>query len=70
LLVACRALIGDCPCDDGCPSCVGLPILRPPQQQDADLSNGWPMPSKRAAKALLAALDLPAPVAVPLGDAP
>ena len=70
LLVACRALVDDCPCDDGCPSCVGLPILRPPQQQDPDLSNGWPMPSKRAAKALLAALDLPAPVAVPLGGAP
>jgi DEAD/DEAH box helicase domain-containing protein len=53
LLTACRALIADCPCDDGCPSCVGLPILRPPQQQDPDLGNGWPMPSKRAARALL-----------------
>ncbi|MEP7029234.1 MAG: Zn-binding domain-containing protein, partial [Candidatus Eisenbacteria bacterium] len=60
LLAACRALIDDCPCDDGCPSCVGLPILRPPQQQDPDLSNGWPMPSKRAARALLAELLGPA----------
>ncbi len=58
LLRACRALIEDCPCDDGCPSCVGLPILRPPQQQDPDLSNGWPMPSKRATRTLLEALDL------------
>ena len=65
LLVACRALIDDCPCDDGCPSCVGLPILRPPQQQDPDLSNGWPMPSKRAARALLSALDLAAPAGRP-----
>ena len=56
LLQACRALIADCPCDDGCPSCVGLPILRPPQQQDPDLGNGWPMPSKRAARALLDAV--------------
>jgi DEAD/DEAH box helicase domain-containing protein len=56
LLQACRALVRDCPCDDGCPSCVGLPILRPAQQQDPDLSNGWPMPSKRAARALLDAV--------------
>ena len=59
LLAACRALLADCPCDDGCPSCVGLPILRPAQQQDPDQSNGWPMPSKRAARALLDALGLP-----------
>jgi DEAD/DEAH box helicase domain-containing protein len=57
LLAACHALLADCPCDDGCPSCVGLPILRPPQQQDPDLSNGWPMPSKRAARAMLVALE-------------
>ncbi|MEO6463035.1 MAG: DEAD/DEAH box helicase [Candidatus Eisenbacteria bacterium] len=56
LLAACNALVRDCPCDDGCPSCVGLPILRPAQQQDPDLSNGWPMPSKRAARALLDAV--------------
>jgi len=60
LLTACRALVDDCPCDDGCPSCVGLPILRPPQQQDPDVSGGWPMPSKRAARALLDALFAPA----------
>src|SRR5688572_9926331 len=59
LLAACSALVRDCPCDDGCPSCVGLPILRPAQQQDPDLSNGWPMPSKRAARALLDAVLAP-----------
>jgi DEAD/DEAH box helicase domain-containing protein len=56
LLSACRALLVDCPCEDGCPSCVALPILRPAQQQDPDLHNGWPMPSKRAARALLDAV--------------
>ncbi len=56
LLAACDALVRDCPCDDGCPSCTGLPILRPAQQQDPDLSNGWPMPSKRATRLLLDAV--------------
>ena len=56
LLAACDALVRDCPCDDGCPSCTGLPILRPAQQQDPDLSNGWPMPSKRATRVLLDAV--------------
>ncbi len=56
LLGACLALVRDCPCGDGCPSCVGLPILRPAQQQDPDLSNGWPMPSKRATRLLLETL--------------
>ncbi len=56
ILAACDALVRDCPCDDGCPSCTGLPILRPAQQQDPDLSSGWPMPSKRATRALLDAV--------------
>jgi DEAD/DEAH box helicase domain-containing protein len=56
LLAACDALVRDCPCDDGCPSCTGLPILRPAQQQDPDLSSGWPMPSKRATRLLLDAV--------------
>jgi hypothetical protein len=33
-----------------------LPILRPAQQQDPDLSNGWPMPSKRATRVLIDAV--------------
>jgi DEAD/DEAH box helicase domain-containing protein len=42
-----------CPCDAGCPSCVGLPVLRPAQQQDPDLSHARAVPSKEAARALL-----------------
>jgi DEAD/DEAH box helicase domain-containing protein len=42
-----------CPCEDGCPSCTGLPILRPAQQQDPDLARGRAVPSKAAAVALL-----------------
>ena len=53
LLSASLRLIEDCPCELGCPSCVGLPIMRPAQQQDPDLYGGWPMPSKAATEALL-----------------
>ena len=53
LLGAALQLVEDCPCEMGCPSCVGLPILRPAQQQDPDLYGGWPMPSKAATEALL-----------------
>lgn len=42
-------VIEDCPCDSGCPSCVGLPILRPPQHQDPDPGHGYPIPDKQAA---------------------
>ncbi len=42
-----------CPCEGGCPSCVGLPVLRPAQQQDPDLGHGRAVPGKEAARALL-----------------
>ena len=42
-----------CPCDTGCPSCVGLPVLHPAQQQDPDLGHARAVPSKAAATALL-----------------
>ena len=45
--------VRSCPCDAGCPSCVGLPVLRPAQQQDPDLSRARAVPSKDAARALL-----------------
>ena len=42
-----------CPCATGCPSCVGMPLLRPAQQQDPDLQHGREIPGKPAARALL-----------------
>jgi DEAD/DEAH box helicase domain-containing protein len=48
LLAACLELAVDCPCGDGCPSCVGLPVLRPAQQQDPDVGGGWSIPDKGA----------------------
>jgi DEAD/DEAH box helicase domain-containing protein len=42
-----------CGCADGCPACVGLPNLRPAQQQDPDLDRGRGIPGKAAARALL-----------------
>jgi len=49
----CGAIVRECPCDDGCPSCVGLPNLRPAIHQDPDLSAGYPVPNKHATIALL-----------------
>ncbi len=46
-------LIEECPCVEGCPSCVGLPILRPAQHQDPDPGHGYPIPDKEASKILL-----------------
>jgi DEAD/DEAH box helicase domain-containing protein len=48
-----RAHLVACECDAGCPSCVGLPILRPAQQQDPDLGRARAVPGKTAARALL-----------------
>jgi len=42
-----------CACEAGCPSCVGLPILRPAQQQDPDLGRARAIPGKAAAQTLL-----------------
>ena len=43
-----------CPCGDGCPACVGLPIMRPAQQQDLDTNKqAREIPGKDAARALL-----------------
>ena len=42
-----------CECADGCPSCVGMPILRPAQQQDPDLGHARAIPGKAAARTLL-----------------
>jgi DEAD/DEAH box helicase domain-containing protein len=50
---AAREHLEHCPCEGGCPSCVGLPVLRPAQQQDPDLGHARAVPSKEAARALL-----------------
>jgi DEAD/DEAH box helicase domain-containing protein len=46
-------LVRECPCDGGCPSCVGLANLRPPLHQDPDLAGGCPLPNKDAGIMLL-----------------
>src|SRR3954470_915439 len=53
LLAICLEMVRDCPCDDGCPSCVGLPNLRPAIHSDPDLSRGHPMPNKLATVRML-----------------
>lgn len=53
ILRAALEMIEECPCAEGCPSCVGLPILRPAQHQDPDPGHGYPIPDKEAAKLLL-----------------
>jgi DEAD/DEAH box helicase domain-containing protein len=49
------ALIRRCACDDGCPSCVGSPLL-PQYQQDPDAEMKGRIPDKDAALILLHAL--------------
>lgn len=53
LLQHCLTTIASCPCDDGCPSCVGLAVTLPAQHDDLDLSRGYPIPDKDAALVLL-----------------
>jgi DEAD/DEAH box helicase domain-containing protein len=48
-----REMLEGCDCAEGCPSCVGLPNLRPGIHLDPDLGGGWPIPSKEAARILL-----------------
>jgi DEAD/DEAH box helicase domain-containing protein len=59
VLAICRQMAGECQCEDGCPSCVGLPNLRPAIHSDPDLSRGYPMPNKAATVALLELLSPP-----------
>ena len=48
VLAICLEMIRDCPCEDGCPSCIGMPNLRPAIHSDLDLTRGHPMPNKQA----------------------
>src|SRR5262249_31092108 len=54
LAEAALAHLEGCPCGTGCPACVGLPVLRPAQQQDWDgIRNTKQIPTKDAARFLL-----------------
>ncbi len=59
LLLLCQEMVVACPCEDGCPSCVGLPNLRPAIHSDPDLTRGYPIPDKNAAIRLLELLTEP-----------
>jgi DEAD/DEAH box helicase domain-containing protein len=59
LLAICHQMAADCQCVDGCPSCVGLPNLRPAIHSDPDLTRGYPIPDKRATLRLLELLRNP-----------
>ena len=61
LLEICHDMVRQCPCDDGCPSCVGLPNLRPAIHSDPDLTRGYPIPDKAATRKLLELLTLGSP---------
>ena len=76
ILAAALRLVRECPCETGCPSCVGLPVLRPALHHDPDTHAGWPIPSKDAAGLLLALLlatgggGIPEPESVAVFPAP
>ncbi len=53
LLEGALQIIEQCECSEGCPSCVGLPMLRPPQHQDPDPGYGYPIPNKETALLML-----------------
>lgn len=53
LLEICREMASSCPCEAGCPSCVGLPNHRPAIHSDLDLTRGHPMPDKAATQMML-----------------
>lgn len=53
LLQLAHQILAECPCETGCPSCIGLPQMRPPIHQDPDLQYGQDIPNKQATLMLL-----------------
>ena len=53
VLRACLRMVEECGCQDGCPSCVGIPVLRPAIHQDPDVFGAFPIPDKSAALLML-----------------
>lgn len=56
LLDLARTILTECSCESGCPSCVGLPQMRPPLHQDPGLQQGAEIPDKAATAFLLGLL--------------
>ncbi len=52
-LEMCGRIVRECPCQSGCPSCVGLANLRPPLHGDPDIFSNMPVPDKQATRMLL-----------------
>ena len=46
-------VLNKCPCDTGCPSCVGANDLHNAVYRDSDGRGGWIYPNKQAAKVIL-----------------
>jgi DEAD/DEAH box helicase domain-containing protein len=53
LMQACLDMVTECGCEDGCPSCVGMPVLRPAIHTDPDVFGAFPIPDKEAALLIL-----------------
>ena len=53
LLRACLEMVMECECEDGCPSCVGIPTIRPAIHTDPDVFGSFPIPDKAAARVML-----------------
>jgi DEAD/DEAH box helicase domain-containing protein len=52
IMRACLELIDNCPCEDGCPSCVGSP-LPPYSHLDPDVNTRGLIPDKESARSIL-----------------
>lgn len=53
LLKLAHQIVAECTCEGGCPSCVGLPLLRAPIHQDPDLQGRPEIPDKEGTLFLL-----------------